>query len=129
MDETRKLRPTINSKSHTETTGMAGERGTTKRINSGTDTSGSGMELGSGWMALSRMEITTGSILGTVVMMKIQQTMDSRTHKKLWDITWDLWDHHNEALHNSMTYQHNIMDSHINEHVQHLYSQGLQAIP
>jgi len=28
-----------------------------------------------------------------------------------------------------MTYQHNIMDSHINEQVQHLYSQGLQAIP
>jgi len=40
-----------------------------------------------------------------------------------------MWDHHNEALHNSQSYWNDSIESKINDQVQDLYSHGLQAIP
>jgi len=40
-----------------------------------------------------------------------------------------MWDHHNEALHNLLEYQADILDSQINKQVQTLFQQGTQAIP
>jgi len=49
--------------------------------------------------------------------------------KKLWNISWDMWDDHNEALHNSPKYQDNIQDSWINEQVKEPFSHGTHAVP
>jgi len=49
--------------------------------------------------------------------------------KKLWNISWDLWDHCNEALHHSQNARDDILDSRINDQIQTLFHQGLQAIP
>jgi len=49
--------------------------------------------------------------------------------KKLWNISWDLWDHWNEALHNSQNNCKDILDSRINDQIQYLFRQGLQAVP
>jgi len=49
--------------------------------------------------------------------------------KNLWNISWDLWDHHNKALHHSQNAHDNILDSRINNRIQILFQQGLQAIP
>ncbi len=48
--------------------------------------------------------------------------------KKLWNISWDLWDHCNEALHHFPNACDDIMDSRINDQIQILFQQGLQAI-
>jgi len=40
-----------------------------------------------------------------------------------------MWDHQNEALHESETYRDNILDSRINNQVWALYDRGLQAVP
>jgi len=37
--------------------------------------------------------------------------------KKLWNISWDLWDHWNEALHNSQTAHNVILDSRTNDQI------------
>jgi len=72
LDDTRKHRPATHPKPHTGVTGMAGGRGTDMQINGREDTSRSGLEYGLRWMAQFRMESSTGSILGKMVMMKIQ---------------------------------------------------------
>jgi len=45
------------------------------------------------------------------------------------EISWDLWDHHNEALHNSQNARNDILDSSINGQIWFLFGQGLQAVP
>jgi len=40
-----------------------------------------------------------------------------------------MWDHRNEALHNSEMYRADILDSQINDKVRQLYSHGLQEVP
>jgi len=49
--------------------------------------------------------------------------------KKLWNISWDLWDHRNEALHNPQNARNDILDSRINDQIRSLFGQGLQAVP
>jgi len=49
--------------------------------------------------------------------------------KKLWNISWDLWDHRNKVLHNSQNARNDILDSRINNQIRSLFGQGLQAIP
>jgi len=49
--------------------------------------------------------------------------------KKLWNISWDMWDHCNSILHNTSQSWEDILDSTINDQVRQLFSQGLQAVP
>jgi len=49
--------------------------------------------------------------------------------KKLWNISWDMWDHRNEALHHSQNARADILESRVNDQITALYQQGLQAIP
>jgi len=49
--------------------------------------------------------------------------------KKLWNISWDQWDHRNEALHNDTNNQEVILESKINSQVRDLFSSSLQAVP
>jgi len=49
--------------------------------------------------------------------------------KKLWNISWDLWDHQNGILHNISQRRDDILDSTINDRVCQLFSTGLQAVP
>jgi len=49
--------------------------------------------------------------------------------KKLWNISWDMWDHRNEALHQSADYQAEILDSLIDDQIRIFYGQGPQAVP
>jgi len=55
--------------------------------------------------------------------------MDSGIDKKLWNISCDLWDQRNEALHNSQNNCDNILDSQINDQVCILFANGLMAVP
>jgi len=64
-----------------------------------------------------------------MVAEKKQQTIDSGTDKKLWNISWDLWDRHNEALHNSQNNCDAILDSQINNRVCALFASRLLAVP
>jgi len=49
--------------------------------------------------------------------------------KKLWNISWDMWDHHNGILHNASQSREDILDSAINDQLRILHGQGLHAIP
>jgi len=49
--------------------------------------------------------------------------------KKLWNISWDLWDHQNEALHNETSTQEAIVDSRTNNNIQQLFRGGPQVVP
>jgi len=49
--------------------------------------------------------------------------------KKWWNISWDLWDHWNEALHNLQTACNHILDSRINDQICTLFKNRLQALP
>jgi len=49
--------------------------------------------------------------------------------KKLWNISWDMWDHHNGILHNTSQLRDDILDSTINDQVHQLFSSCLQAVP
>jgi len=50
--------------------------------------------------------------------------------KKLWNISWDMWDHRNGILHNyTSQLRDDILDSAINDWVRQLFSAGLQAVP
>jgi len=49
--------------------------------------------------------------------------------KKLWNISWDIWDHCNEELHQATEYQAEILDSLINNQVKTFYERGPQAVP
>jgi len=48
--------------------------------------------------------------------------------KKLWNVSWDMWDHQNEALHNSKRYWDEILDSKINDQIHECFNQGMQAV-
>jgi len=49
--------------------------------------------------------------------------------KKLWNVSWDMWDHQNGILHSSTITREDILDSHINEQLTSLYNYGMQEIP
>jgi len=49
--------------------------------------------------------------------------------KKLWNVSWDMWDHQNGILHSSTITREDILDSHINEQLASLYNYGVQEIP
>jgi len=48
--------------------------------------------------------------------------------KKLWNVGWDMWEHHNSALHNSPHVQHNIVESRVNNTIRAHYAHGPQVL-
>jgi len=56
--------------------------------------------------------------------------MDVGVNKKMWNIAWDImWEHRNGAFHHSKTAHQQIIESQINDKIQHLYVAGPQALP
>jgi len=49
--------------------------------------------------------------------------------KKLWNLSWDMWEHRNDALHQSKSHNDVILDSKINNQIRECFNQGLQNIP
>jgi len=49
--------------------------------------------------------------------------------KKLWNISWDLWEHWNAALHNETNTQETILDSRTNDIICRLFGGRPQTIP
>jgi len=49
--------------------------------------------------------------------------------KKLWNVSWDMWEHWNGILHSSTQTQEEILDSQINEQLTALYNHGVQDVP
>jgi len=43
---------------------------------------------------------------------------------KLWNISWDLWTHHNSELHNSAETQGSILEADINTAIQQAFDAG-----
>ncbi len=59
---------------------------------------------------------------------KSSKRWTSELIKKLWDVAWDLWDQHNEALHND-TINRDILDSHANDQIRNIYQHGSTTLP
>ena len=49
--------------------------------------------------------------------------------QKLWDVSWDMWEHRNQELHNSTENQQQIIHSLVNEQIKKLYVGGAQQLP
>jgi len=49
--------------------------------------------------------------------------------QKLWDVSWDMWEHRNQELHNSTENQQQIIHSRVNEQIKTLYAGGAQQLP
>jgi len=48
--------------------------------------------------------------------------------KKLWEVAWDLWDQHNEALHTEAA-NWDLLDSQANDQIHMVYQQGSTTLP
>jgi len=48
--------------------------------------------------------------------------------KKFWEVVWDLWDQHNEALHTEAA-NRDLLNSHANEQICMVYQQGSTTLP
>jgi len=48
--------------------------------------------------------------------------------KKVWNVSWDMWAHHNGILHNSLPAKNNILEKHANNHINKIYATGTQAL-
>jgi len=49
--------------------------------------------------------------------------------KRLMATAWDMWQHQNEALHNSETNKSEILEEDINQEIQQAYGQGRESFP
>jgi len=49
--------------------------------------------------------------------------------QKLWDIAWDMWDHHNKELHLGGQEQQQILHSAVNAQIEAAYKGGAQQLP
>jgi len=49
--------------------------------------------------------------------------------KKLWEVSWDMWEHHNKELYTGMAIQQQITHSLVNDKIQALYAGGAQQLP
>jgi len=76
------------------------------------------------WIAVS-----TRGILEPMATKKSSKWWTVELIKKLWNISWDLWDQCNEALHNPQNNHDNILDSRINNRVCILFDTRPMAIP
>jgi len=48
---------------------------------------------------------------------------------RLMTTAWDMWHHHNEALHNSEANKHEILKDNINQEIKHAYNQSMESAP
>jgi len=78
-------------------------------------------------MAESRMARIPGTNLGTNTLQEIEQEMDFQTHKKLWNVAWDMWEQRNEALHNSDTNHELILEKAVNDQIRQIYANSSHA--
>jgi len=76
-------------------------------------------------MAELRIVCPPGTNLGTDMLQEIKQEMDIQTHKKLWNVAWDMWEQQNEALHNSDTNRELILETAVNNQIRQIYAIGL----
>ncbi len=49
--------------------------------------------------------------------------------QKLWDISWDMWDHRNKELHSGGMEQQQILHLAVDEQIQQAYDSGAQQLP
>ena len=49
--------------------------------------------------------------------------------KKLFNVAWDMWEHHNGALHHSSDAQQQIVESLVNDAIHAKYAQGPKILP
>jgi len=49
--------------------------------------------------------------------------------QKLWEVSWDMWDHQNKELHAGTEQQQQIVHSLVNEQIKKLYAGGAQQLP
>jgi len=49
--------------------------------------------------------------------------------QKLWEVSWDVWDHQNKELHAGTEQQQQIIHSLVNEQIKKLYAGGAQQLP
>jgi len=49
--------------------------------------------------------------------------------QKLWDISWNMWDHWNKELHSGRQAQQQIIHSAVNDQIVEAYASGAQQLP
>jgi len=49
--------------------------------------------------------------------------------QKLWDVSWDMWDHRNKELHSGGNDQQQILHSAVNDQISQAYDGGAQQLP
>jgi len=49
--------------------------------------------------------------------------------QKMWDISWDMWDHQNKELHEGDTAKQEILHSAVDAQIKKLYEGGTQQLP
>jgi len=59
---------------------------------------------------------------------KSSKRWTSELIKKFWDVAWDLWDQHNEALHTEAA-NRDLLDSQANDQIREVYQQGTTMLP
>jgi len=59
---------------------------------------------------------------------KSSKRWTSELIKKFWDVAWDLWDQHNEALHTEAA-NRDLLDSQANNQICEVYQQGTTTLP
>mgnify|MGYP003546995810 FL=1 len=52
--------------------------------------------------------------------------MASRTYKKLWDIAWEMWDHHNRVIHDK---EFSVESEEVNIEIRGEWTMGGQGLP
>jgi len=69
------------------------------------------------WMAFALLAGSAGTGLETNLVKKIKYMLDCSTNQKLWDISWDMWEHRNKEPHSGGQVQQQIIHSAVNNQI------------
>jgi len=72
---------------------------------------------------------TSKNKCGAIHLRKSSRRWTSALIQKLWDISWDMWDHHNKELHSGRQDQQQILHSAVNAQIAEAYMGGAQQLP
>jgi len=81
-----------------------------------------------GWLSL-QWRSEQDQYWSQIRSQKSSKRWTSELIKKLWDIAWDMWEHWNEALHHDPENQMSILESVVNDKIQHFYAIGTVSLP
>jgi len=82
-----------------------------------------------GWMALAKMVRLPRQNLETCKSRKSSLQWTVALIQKLWDMSWDMWEHCNKKLYAGTEIQQQITHSLVNDKIKVLYNKRAQQLP